>query len=172
MPSLPRASWTLREGVLVLEDADLRVTIQAQSGDPIGPCSLPGSDFLLFEWVQYNIVSTQPLEAVEELGAEARRLSGSDGTATLLFRNRVGRAVIRIRAGSRELPACRAEVLSPKLPTEEEHQAFLTTLLHDLTTRTQTATFVTDAATAFAAEADPRGPTTLSRPSSMPRIAS
>lgn len=153
-------SWELRDSGVRTEVAGVTVEITPQRGIAIAACDLPGVDFQIREWTQYNIVASVPIVRVR--GVDWVPLSGSSHIATFRLQNRVGRLTVVVELEGGFTDPFRAEVLSHKFPTPESHVQFLDGLLRDLVARVQDVELVPAASTAFGVEDDPRGPTPLS----------
>ena len=123
----------------------------SQSGEPIVPSTLPGSDFVIHEWTNYNIISTHPLRGGAGLANNYEATKGDPRSGRVQLRNRVGRASLGFELEEGLSPTCRVEVLSTKFPTLDEHEHFFSRLLDDLSEWTRIAEFVVDSPTSFGA---------------------
>lgn len=156
------SGWLLADDGLRCTVAGESVTLKVQSSKVLpSQCDLPGVDWQLREWTQYNLVATVPIRGVRGL-PDASPITGANTVWSFQLKNRVGRLVFSVDTEVGSTPPLRAEVLSAKFPTPQQHVSFLNGLVADLAEQTRYADFVPAAGTAFGAEMDPRGPSLLS----------
>jgi predicted component of viral defense system (DUF524 family) len=160
----------MENGGLLFKAEDLEVKLIGVSSHSVAKSSLPGSEFLLWEWIDYTVQANQPIRTIH--GSDKTSFfPGNKNFAIIRYANRLGRTALVVDTENGSTEPCRLEILSQKFPTETSHKNLLTRILGDLMRRTQDPSFAPSAPTSFGALQDPRGPTPLSDFHTLQRLA-